>query len=93
MPALATRRGDAAAGARAMTPWLVVVAPFGLVIGVSAARADIPTLAGVLTGLLPPLAAVGVAVIAVARTGSSYAAVLAGMPVSWLGYAFVHWGG
>ncbi|HET6531686.1 MAG TPA: AzlC family ABC transporter permease [Actinoplanes sp.] len=50
MPALATRRGDAAAGARAMVPWLLGVAPFGLVVGVSAARADIPTLAGVLTG-------------------------------------------
>jgi len=50
MPTLATRRGDAVAGARAMAPWLLGVAPFGLVIGVSAARADIPTLAGVLTG-------------------------------------------
>jgi branched-subunit amino acid transport protein len=42
---------------------------------------------------LPPLAAVGVAVVAVARTGSSYAAVLAGMPVLWLGFALAHWGG
>ncbi len=42
---------------------------------------------------LPPLAAAGVAVVAVARTGSSYAAVLAGMPVLWLGSAIVHWGG
>jgi len=52
MPALTvtTRRGDAVAGARAMLPWLLGVAPFGLVVGVSAARADIPTLAGVLTG-------------------------------------------
>lgn len=50
MPALAIRRADAVAGARAMAPWLLGVAPFGLVIGVSAARADIPTLAGVLTG-------------------------------------------
>jgi predicted branched-subunit amino acid permease len=33
-----------------MVPWLLGVAPFGLVIGVSAAKADIPTLAGVLTG-------------------------------------------
>ena len=48
--ALATRRGDAVAGAQAMLPWLLGVVPFGLVIGVSAARADIPTLAGVLTG-------------------------------------------
>jgi branched-subunit amino acid transport protein len=42
---------------------------------------------------LPPLAAVAVAVVAVARTGSSHAAVLAGMPVLWLGSALVHWGG
>jgi len=42
---------------------------------------------------LPPLAAVGVAVVAVVRTGSSYAAILAGMPVLWLGHTIVHWGG
>ncbi|HET6531685.1 MAG TPA: AzlD domain-containing protein [Actinoplanes sp.] len=42
---------------------------------------------------LPPLAAVGVAVVAVARTGSPYAAMLAGMPVLWLASALVHWGG
>jgi predicted branched-subunit amino acid permease len=35
-----------------MAPWLLGVAPFGLVIGVSAARADIPVLAGWLTGPL-----------------------------------------
>ena len=43
-------RGEFAAGARAMVPWLAGVAPFGLVIGVSAAQADIPALAGWLTG-------------------------------------------
>jgi predicted branched-subunit amino acid permease len=48
---LADRR-DMAAGARAMVPWLAGVAPFGLVIGVSAARADVPTPAGWLTGPL-----------------------------------------
>lgn len=42
---------------------------------------------------LPPLAAVGIAVLAVARTGSSYAAVLAGMPALWLGYALADWFG
>lgn len=42
---------------------------------------------------LPPLAAVGAAVAAVVRTGSAYAAMLAGMPVLWLGYALVQWGG
>lgn len=45
-------RRDIAAGAGAMLPWLVGVVPFGLVIGLSAAHADIPTLAGWLTGPL-----------------------------------------
>ncbi|GAA0980426.1 AzlC family ABC transporter permease [Acrocarpospora macrocephala] len=45
-------RREFGAGMRAMTPWLVGVAPFGLVIGVSAAQADIPALAGWLTGPL-----------------------------------------
>jgi predicted branched-subunit amino acid permease len=48
---LANRR-DLAAGARAMAPWLVGIVPFGLVIGLSAAQADVPTLAGWLTGPL-----------------------------------------
>jgi predicted branched-subunit amino acid permease len=50
MTTSATRRVDAMAGARAMVPWLLGVAPFGLVIGISSAKADMPTLAGVLTG-------------------------------------------
>jgi predicted branched-subunit amino acid permease len=45
-------RRDIAAGARAMVPWLAGVVPFGLVIGVSAAQADIPVVAGWLTGPL-----------------------------------------
>jgi branched chain amino acid efflux pump len=49
-PIRIVRGGDFAAGARAMLPWLAGVTPFGLVIGVSAAQADIPTLAGWLTG-------------------------------------------
>ena len=40
---------------------------------------------------LPPLAATVVAVVAVARTESSHAAVLAGMPTLWLVTALVHW--
>jgi predicted branched-subunit amino acid permease len=47
-----TRRSDLVAGARAMIPWLLGVVPFGLVIGISAAQADIPTFAGWLTGPL-----------------------------------------
>jgi predicted branched-subunit amino acid permease len=49
-PIQGVRAGEFAAGARAMVPWLAGVTPFGLVIGVSAAQADIPTLAGWLTG-------------------------------------------
>jgi predicted branched-subunit amino acid permease len=41
---------DVIGGARAMLPWLLGIAPFGLVIGVSAAQANIPTFAGWLTG-------------------------------------------
>lgn len=46
---LAAYRRDVLAGARAMVPWLLGVTPFGLVIGIAAANADIPTLAGWLT--------------------------------------------
>lgn len=45
-----THRQEVIAGVRAMVPWLIGVAPYGLVIGVSAAQADIPTAAGWLTG-------------------------------------------
>jgi predicted branched-subunit amino acid permease len=48
-------RRDIAAGARALAPWLADVVPLGLVIGVSAARADVPTLAGELTERRPHL--------------------------------------
>jgi predicted branched-subunit amino acid permease len=41
---------DVVAGVRAMAPWLIGVAPFGLAIGISAAEADIPTAAGWFTG-------------------------------------------
>ena len=51
-PATAICSHDLAAGAKAMLPWLTGIVPFGLVIGVSAARADIPTFAGWLTGEL-----------------------------------------
>jgi predicted branched-subunit amino acid permease len=42
----------ALAGAKAMIPWLVGIVPFGLVIGVQAGNASIPTAAGWLTGPL-----------------------------------------
>ena len=44
-------RSDAAAGMRAMLPWLLAVAPFGLVIGVAAGQARIPSAVGWFTGL------------------------------------------
>jgi predicted branched-subunit amino acid permease len=50
MIGLRAHQRDLLAGMRAMAPWLIGLAPFGLVIGVSAAEADIPTLAGWLTG-------------------------------------------
>src|SRR5262245_9661773 len=43
-------RRDLIGGARAMAPWLLGVVPFGMLIGVSAAQASIPTAAGWLTG-------------------------------------------
>ena len=43
---------DVLAGVRAMAPWLVGIVPFGLAIGVSASRTDLPILAGWLTGPL-----------------------------------------
>ena len=46
-----SRVRDLIGGARAMVPWLMGVAPYGLVIGVSASRADMSTFAGWLTGL------------------------------------------
>src|SRR5690606_38392389 len=49
-PERGARRREAASGVRAMVPWLLGVAPFGLVVGVSAAQAGIPTLVGWATG-------------------------------------------
>ena len=64
MISLRADRRDVAAGARAMVPWLAGLVPFGLVIGVSAAQADIPALAGWLTG---PLIYAGSAQVATTR--------------------------
>jgi branched chain amino acid efflux pump len=50
MASLAAHRRDFAAGARAIAPWLIGTTPFALVIGVNAGRANLPTLAGWLTG-------------------------------------------
>ena len=59
-----------------MAPWLLGVAPFGLVIGVSAARADIPLLAGWLTAPLLFGGSAQVATIGLLATGAAPAAVV-----------------
>jgi predicted branched-subunit amino acid permease len=76
MPTTSTHddaRADVLAGARAMSPWLLGIVPYGLVIGVSAARADIPTFAGWLTG---PLIYTGSAQVAVIELLDARAAPL-----------------
>jgi predicted branched-subunit amino acid permease len=67
----ATRGSEFAAGARAMLPWLAGVVPFGLVIGVSAARADIPVLAGWATGPLIYAGSAQVATIEMLHAGAA----------------------
>lgn len=59
-----------------MAPWLLGVAPFGLVIGVSAARADIPLLAGWLTAPLLFGGSAQVATIGLLAAGAAPAAVV-----------------
>jgi len=70
-------RRDVAAGARAMVPWLAGVVPFGLVIGVSAAQADVPTLAGWLTGPLIYAGSAQLATIGMLDAGAAPMAVVA----------------
>jgi len=71
------RRAHLMAGARAMAPWLLGVAPFGLVIGISAAQADIPTFAGWLTGPLVFAGSAQVATIQLLDDGASPLVVIA----------------
>jgi predicted branched-subunit amino acid permease len=70
-------RRDVAAGARAMVPWLAGIVPFGLVIGVSAANADVPTLAGWLTGPLIFAGSAQLATIGMLDAGAAPLAVMA----------------
>ena len=77
MTSLRTDRRDVAAGARAMVPWLAGLVPFGLVIGVSAAQADIPALAGWLTGPLIYAGSAQVATIQMLDAGAAPVAVVA----------------
>ena len=77
MISLRAGRRDAAAGVRAMVPWLAGLVPFGLVIGVSAAQADIPTLAGWLTGPLIFAGSAQLATIGMLDAGAAPVAVVA----------------
>ena len=77
MISLRTDRRDVAAGARAMAPWLAGIVPFGLVIGVSAAQADVPALAGWLTGPLIYAGSAQVATIGMLDAGAAPIAVVA----------------
>ena len=77
MISLRADRRDIAAGAGAMAPWLAGVVPFGLVIGVSAARADIPALAGWLTGPLIYAGSAQAAAIGMLNAGAAPIVVVA----------------
>jgi predicted branched-subunit amino acid permease len=77
MISLRANRSDIAAGARTMVPWLAGIVPFGLVIGVSAAQADVPTLAGWLTGPLIYAGSSQVATIGMIGAGAAPAVVVA----------------
>src|SRR5262249_54426010 len=68
---------DVATGARAMVPWLAGIISFGLVIGVSATDADVPTLAGWLTGPLIYAGRAQVATIGMLDPGAAPMAVVA----------------
>jgi predicted branched-subunit amino acid permease len=60
-----------------MAPWLVGVVPFGVVIGASAARADVPTLAGWLTAPLVYAGSAQVAAIELLDAGATPLVVVA----------------
>ena len=77
MISLRADRRDIAAGARAMAPWLAGIVPFGLVIGVSAAQADLPALAGWLTGPLIYAGSSQVATIGMLGAGAAPVVVVA----------------
>jgi predicted branched-subunit amino acid permease len=60
-----------------MAPWLAGVVPFGLVIGVSAAHADVPVVAGWLTGPLIYAGSAQLAAIGMLGAGAGPVAVVA----------------
>ncbi len=69
-------RHELVAGARAMTPWLIGVAPFGLVIGISAAQSGISVGAGWLTGATIYAGSAQVAAIQMLGAGAAPVAVI-----------------
>ena len=77
MISLRADRRDIAAGARTMVPWLAGIVPFGLVIGVSAVQADVPTLAGWLTGPLIYAGSAQLATIGMIGAGTAPVVVVA----------------
>ncbi len=77
MISLRADRRDVATGAQAMVPWLAGIIPFGLVIGVSATDADVPTLAVWLTGPLIYAGSAQVATIDMLDAGAAPMAVVA----------------
>ena len=83
MTSLATYRRDLAGGARAMAPFLLGTTPFGLLIGVSAAQSDLPTLTGWLTGPAMFSGTAQIAAIQMLDAGAAwYAVVLTVMVIS-----------
>ncbi len=76
MISLRTHRSDFVAGMRAMVPWLIGVAPFGLVIGVSASRSTFPAMAGWLTGPTIYSGSPQIAVINMLNAGAAAGAVV-----------------
>jgi predicted branched-subunit amino acid permease len=68
---------QAAAGMRAMTPWLVGVVPFGVVIGIGANHAGVPAAVGWLTGPAIYAGSAQVAAIQMLDVGAAPVAVVA----------------
>jgi len=71
------RRHAFAAGARAMSPLLVGIAPFGMVIGVTVADSGMPPLAGLSTGWLIYAGSAQLAVIDALSAGTAPLVVIA----------------
>jgi predicted branched-subunit amino acid permease len=77
MISLFADRRDIAAGAPAMAPWPAGIVPFGLVVGVSGAQADVPRWAGWLTGPLIYAGSAQVAAIQMLDAGAAPVVVVA----------------